>query len=84
MFPGGRNGRPLSKMILPGEVLQVFVLEDEAFNGLYQVRSGGYVVMPRIGNAIADIPVVATKVDVFVAQVGYEVLQILGLLILTP
>ena len=38
-----------SKLILPGEVLQLFVLEDDTFNGLYQVRSGGYIVLPRVG-----------------------------------
>lgn len=38
-----------SKLILPGEVLQLFVLEDETFNGLYQVRSGGYIILPRVG-----------------------------------
>lgn len=38
-----------SAIILPGETLQVFVLEDETFNGLYQVREGGYVVLPRVG-----------------------------------
>lgn len=38
-----------SSIILPGETLQLFVLEDETFNGLYQVREGGYVVLPRVG-----------------------------------
>jgi len=43
MFDGGDG------LILPGESIQLFVLEDETFNGLYQVRQGGYVIMPRIG-----------------------------------
>lgn len=38
-----------SAIILPGETMQLFVLEDETFNGLYQVREGGYIVLPRIG-----------------------------------
>jgi protein involved in polysaccharide export with SLBB domain len=37
------------KILLPGQVVQLFVLEDESFNGLYQVRNGGYVVLPRVG-----------------------------------
>jgi len=41
-------------VLLPGEVLQLFVLEDESFNGLYQIREGGYVVLPRVGR----VPVV--------------------------
>ncbi|MBI5773424.1 MAG: SLBB domain-containing protein [Verrucomicrobia bacterium] len=38
-----------SSIILPGDALQVFVLEDDSFNGLYQVRRGGYIIMPRVG-----------------------------------
>lgn len=38
-----------SNIILPGDALQVFVLEDDSFNGLYQVRRGGYIIMPRVG-----------------------------------
>jgi protein involved in polysaccharide export with SLBB domain len=38
-----------SNIVLPGDSLQIFVLEDEAFNGIYQVRRGGYVILPRIG-----------------------------------
>ncbi|WCJ58374.1 SLBB domain-containing protein [Fontisphaera persica] len=37
------------KILLPGQVVQLFVLEDETFNGLYQVREGGYLVLPRVG-----------------------------------
>lgn len=37
------------KILLPGQVLQLFVLEDESYNGLYQIRNGGYIVLPRIG-----------------------------------
>jgi len=37
------------KILLPGQVVQLFVLEDESFNGLYQVREGGYLVLPRVG-----------------------------------
>ena len=53
LFDGGDG------LILPGESIQLFVLEDETFNGLYQVRQGGYVIMPRIGRvqlAGKDLP----------------------------
>ena len=46
-------------LILPGESVQLFVLEDETFNGLYQIRQGGYIIMPRIGRvqlAGKDLP----------------------------
>ncbi len=38
-----------SKVLMTGDPIQVFVVEDESFNGVYQVREGGYIIMPRIG-----------------------------------
>ena len=38
-----------SDIIVPGENLEVFVVEDPSFNGRYQVRRGGYVILPQIG-----------------------------------
>src|SRR5262249_27702166 len=38
-----------NSIILPGESLEVVVLEDDSLNGLYQVRRGGYIIMPRVG-----------------------------------
>jgi polysaccharide export outer membrane protein len=43
-----------SNLILPGDALQIFVVEDESFNGIYQVRRGGYIILPRVGR----VPVV--------------------------
>ncbi len=36
-------------IILPGEMLQVYVAEDSSFNNLYQVRRGGYIIVPAVG-----------------------------------
>ncbi len=36
-------------LIVPGESIEVMVMEDDAFNGVYQVRRGGYIIMPRVG-----------------------------------
>ncbi len=38
-----------ANLLVPGESIEVMVLEDDSFNGVYQVRRGGYVVMPRVG-----------------------------------
>jgi protein involved in polysaccharide export with SLBB domain len=38
-----------SNLILPGESIEVMVMEDDSFNGVYQIRRGGYIVMPRVG-----------------------------------
>ncbi len=38
-----------SEIILTGESLEVIVVEDETLNNLYQVRRGGYIIMPRVG-----------------------------------
>jgi protein involved in polysaccharide export with SLBB domain len=40
---------PAGKAIIPGENLLVSVAEDRSFNGIYQVRRGGYIIMPQIG-----------------------------------
>jgi len=37
------------EVILPGNNLEIFVNEDTSFNGRYQVRRGGYVILPQIG-----------------------------------
>src|SRR5688572_6185265 len=36
-------------LLLPGEAIEVMVMEDDSFNGIYQVRRGGYIIMPRVG-----------------------------------
>ena len=36
-------------LILPGENLELFVNEDASFNGRYQVRRGGYIILPQVG-----------------------------------
>lgn len=37
------------EVVVPGENLEVFVNEDPSFNGIYQVRRGGYIIMPQVG-----------------------------------
>lgn len=40
---------PEKNLILPGEAIEVFVTEDETLNGVYSIRQGGYIIMPRVG-----------------------------------
>ncbi len=40
---------PPKRSLVPGENLEVFVNEDPSFNGIYQVRRGGYIIMPQVG-----------------------------------
>lgn len=42
------RSRDENDMLIPGELLELYVAEDESFNGLYQVRAGGYIVIPRL------------------------------------
>jgi protein involved in polysaccharide export with SLBB domain len=37
------------ELIVPGETLEVYVVEDPSFNGRYQVRRGGYIILPQVG-----------------------------------
>ena len=39
-------------VILPGENLDLYVVEDSTFNGHYQVRRGGYVIIPQVGRVL--------------------------------
>jgi protein involved in polysaccharide export with SLBB domain len=39
-------------IIVPGESVEVYVTEDETLNGVYQVRRGGYIIMPRVGRVM--------------------------------
>jgi polysaccharide export outer membrane protein len=45
----GARGTPAEEVVVPGENLEVFVNEDPSFNGIYQVRRGGYIIMPQVG-----------------------------------
>lgn len=38
-----------SDIIVPGENLEIFVNEDASFNGRYQVRRGGYIILAQVG-----------------------------------
>ncbi len=52
---GGVEG----EVVLPGENLELFVNEDSSFNGKYQVRRGGYIILPQVGR----IPVAGKSLD---------------------
>lgn len=44
--------------IQTGETLDVFVMEDDSFSGSYQVRSTGYIIIPKLGRVkVAGLPV---------------------------
>lgn len=45
----GLQNSPGDEIVVPGENLEVFVNEDPSFNGIYQVRRGGYIIMPQVG-----------------------------------
>lgn len=56
---------PAEEVIVPGENLEVFVNEDPSFNGIYQVRRGGYIIMPQVGRiAVAGKPLSAAEAAV--------------------
>ena len=51
-IPGAAQGRGsavVDEVVVPGENLEIFVNEDPSFNGIYQVRRGGYIIMPQVG-----------------------------------
>ncbi len=40
---------PPQDLILPGDNLDIFVVEDTSYNGRFQVRRGGYIILPWAG-----------------------------------
>jgi len=46
--PSGGFGSE-DRLILPGDDLEVLVVEDASFNGTYKVRRGGYIIVPAVG-----------------------------------
>jgi len=43
------NGVGNKEMIVPGQNLEIYVVEDPSFNGRYEVRRGGYIILPQVG-----------------------------------
>lgn len=47
---GAPGAAPANAMVfVPGDFLELFVKEDATLNGSYEVREGGYIVIPRAG-----------------------------------
>lgn len=43
-------GAPAANDVIEvGDKLEVYVLEDESFNGIYTVRDGGHIIFPKVG-----------------------------------
>ena len=62
---GRGAGVSAEEVVVPGENLEVFVNEDPSFNGIYQVRRGGYIIMPQVGRiAVAGKPLSAAEAAV--------------------
>ena len=36
-------------MLIPGDSVEVFVMEDDKFNGTFKVRENGDIIMPKVG-----------------------------------
>lgn len=59
---GTDGAMPTVDLVVPGDVLEVYVTEDASFNGVYQVRRGGYIVIPQLGRVqVAGYPLAAAE-----------------------
>ncbi len=47
--PTGMGSDRAADIVRAGDRLEIYVLEDESFNGIYLVRDGGHVIFPRVG-----------------------------------
>jgi protein involved in polysaccharide export with SLBB domain len=41
-----------SDIVTVGDKLEIYILEDESFNGIYTVRDGGHVIFPKVGRVL--------------------------------
>ena len=44
---------PKDTVIQIGDILEVIVTEDHSYNGYYEVRRGGYIILPSVGRVEA-------------------------------
>jgi len=59
---GGYRSAAEPDLLAVGDTLEVVVLGDDTFNGLYPVRRGGYILIPRVGRiAVAGKDLVAAE-----------------------
>ena len=45
---------PQDTIVQIGDVLEVIVAEDRSFDGYYEVRRGGYIILPSVGRIDAS------------------------------
>jgi polysaccharide export outer membrane protein len=43
------KGTSRGTIVQPGDVLEVFVAEDDSLNARYEVRAGGHIILPKVG-----------------------------------
>src|SRR6201999_3459373 len=57
--PAGGAGSGDNDVLLPGENVARYVNEDASFNGKYEIRRGGYVILAQVGR----IPIAGKTID---------------------
>ncbi len=61
----------LTDVIRPGDTLNVHVPEDSSFDGKYEVRRGGYIIIPKVGRiSVAGKTVEAAEAAIRRALIG--------------
>ena len=56
------SAAPRPDLIDSGETIELLVMQDESFNGMYQVRQGGYILIPQVGRVpVAGMTVPAAE-----------------------
>lgn len=57
--PAGGAGSGDSDVLLPGENIELYVNEDASFNGKYEIRRGGYIILAQVGR----IPIAGKTIE---------------------
>ena len=70
------SANPAARPIAVGDRLELFVEEDDSFNGIYSVRENGDVIVPRVGRIkVVDISPSAAERRIASALEGPQLLK---------
>ncbi len=52
--PARSGGDRANSIVQVGDRVEVYILEDESFNGAYLVRDGGHIIFPKVGRVMVS------------------------------
>lgn len=51
-YPKQMKAQARTDVLVVGDTLEIFVMEDQAFNGIYKIREKGDIIFPKLGRVV--------------------------------